>query len=78
MLQIFGWMGCVLLVFKGFQILIIALSSSREDRQNIILAGALALIISIGAAFAFFTLINKQVEKMENETNKIGDLMQAR
>lgn len=78
MLQIFGWIGCTLIILKGFQILMIAISSSREDKQNIILAGALAFIISVGAAVTFFVLINKQIERMEGEMNKIQDMFQVR
>lgn len=61
MLQIITYLLCVYLVFKGFEIFQIALTSSREQRRKAaIVIGVLAIVISVVAAFGFAFLIDQQ------------------
>jgi hypothetical protein len=60
MLQIITYLLCVYLVFKGFEILQIALMSARENRVGGITIGVLLLIVSVIAAYYFVFAINLQ------------------
>ena len=60
MLQIITYLLCVYLVFKGFEILQIALMSGREDRSGGITVGVLLLIVSLIAAYSFVHMIDAQ------------------
>jgi hypothetical protein len=64
MLQIITYLLCVYLVFKGVEILQIALMSSREDRALGIAIGVLSLVICVAAAYGFYNFINAQAESM--------------
>jgi hypothetical protein len=63
MIQILTYLLCVYLVFKGFEILQIALMSPREDRGGGLVIGVLAVVISIAAAFGFATWSDSQAAK---------------
>jgi hypothetical protein len=69
MLQIITYLLCVYLVFKGFEILQIALMSPREDRKGGITIGVLLLIISIAAAFNFTQMIDAQAASVSSHTS---------
>jgi uncharacterized membrane protein len=60
MLQIITYLLCVYLVFKGFEILQVALASSKEDRGAIILIGILAVAVAFLAALYFVHAIDAQ------------------
>jgi hypothetical protein len=64
MLQIITYLLCVYLIFKGVEILQIALMSSREDRAFGLVIGVMSLLICIGAAYFFYTFINSQAGAM--------------
>jgi len=60
MLQIITYLLCVYLVFKGFEILQIALASSRPDRAGPIAIGIMLLLVSFGAAYFFWHAADQQ------------------
>ena len=47
MIQLIGLLLCIYLVFKGLEIFQIGLSSTRENRQPMVLIGLAALVVSI-------------------------------
>jgi hypothetical protein len=47
MLQIITYLLCVHLVYKGWEILQIAMMSARPDRRAGIIGGALAIVVSL-------------------------------
>jgi hypothetical protein len=53
MIQLIGLLLCVYLVFKGVEILQIALASTRDDRRTMMGMGIVALIGSIVVAGLF-------------------------
>jgi hypothetical protein len=59
MLQIITYLLCTYLVFKGFEILQLAMTSARTDKAGYIL-GILAVVISIVAACYFVWAIDHQ------------------
>ena len=65
MLQIITYLLCIYLIFKGFEILQIALMSNREDRSAGMLIGTLLLVIAIGAAAVFVS--DGKVYKIDND-----------
>lgn len=60
MLQIFTYLLCVYLVFKGVEILQIALASAREDRAGVIVIGIIAVVIAFVASSYFTSMIDAQ------------------
>jgi hypothetical protein len=60
MLQIITYLLCLYLVFKGFEILQIALMSAREDRAGGITIGVLLLVVSLAGAWYFVHAIDAQ------------------
>jgi general secretion pathway protein G len=65
MLQVLTYLLCIYLVFKGFEIFQIALTSSREQsRKAGIVIGVLAIVISIVAAFGFAFWTDKQAASL--------------
>jgi len=60
MLQIMTYLLCFYLVFKGFEILQIALMSARDDRAGGITIGVLMLVVSVTLAFYFVHAIDAQ------------------
>ena len=69
MLQIITYLLCVYLVFKGFEILQIALMSNREDRVGGIVIGILFVVISIGAGLIFTKMIDAQASAVSLHTS---------
>jgi glucose-6-phosphate-specific signal transduction histidine kinase len=69
MLQIITYLLCVYLVFKGFEILQIALMSPIENKAGGVVIGILLLVISIGAAFYFTSAIDTQAAAVSRSTN---------
>lgn len=67
MLQIITYLLCVYLVFKGFEILQIALMSPIENKAGGIVIGALLLLVSIGAAFYFVSAIDTQAASVASK-----------
>lgn len=67
MLQIITYLLCVYLVFKGFEILQIALMSGRSDRAAGILIGVLAVAIAFGAALTFTRMIDAQARSVSSQ-----------
>ena len=60
MLQIITYLLCVYLVFKGFEIAQLAITSSRENRAAAFVVGILAVVVSICAAGYFVVAIDSQ------------------
>jgi len=60
MLQIITYLFCVYLIYKGFEILQIALMSSRDDRAIGLLIGVAAVVVAIGLALLFVKMIDAQ------------------
>jgi uncharacterized membrane protein len=69
MLQIITYLLCVYLIFKGFEILQIALMSSREDRAARLLIGVLFVVIAIAAAGMFVKMIDAQATSVSSRTS---------
>lgn len=68
MLQIMTYLLAVYLVFKGFEILQIALMSSREDRTAGLIIGILAVVIAVIAAQYFTQAIDAQAESVSRSS----------
>jgi len=66
MLQIVTYLLCVYLVFKGFEILQIALTSARQDRAAGLIIGILAVVIAFGAAITFSRMIDSQASSVSS------------
>ena len=66
MLQIITYLLCVYLIFKGFEILQIALASTLDNRSGIILIGVIMVVISIGGALYFTQAIDRQAQSVAN------------
>jgi len=64
MLQILTYLLAFYLVIKGFEILQIALASSRPDRSGIIVLGVLVLGACIIAAFIFVAMQDHQASSV--------------
>lgn len=64
MLQIITYLLAFYLIMKGVEILQIALASNRENRQGIILLGALAILACLFVAGATVRMQDKQAESM--------------
>ena len=60
MIQILTYLLGVYLVFKGFEILQIALMSNRVDRTIGIVIGVLAVVVAIAAAGYFVNMADTQ------------------
>ncbi len=69
MLQIITYLLCIYLVFKGFEILQIALMSNREDRSAGMIVGTLLLVIAIGAAAMFVKMIDTQASAVGSHSS---------
>jgi len=68
MLQIITYLLCVYLVFKGVEILQIALASSRENRVLMIVLGVFALVIALAAGSYFTKMIDAQAAAVSSRT----------
>ena len=64
MIQIVTYLLCVYLVFKGIEILQIALMIPRENRTLGIVIGLLSLVTCCGAAAFLFVFITQQAESI--------------
>jgi hypothetical protein len=64
MLQIMTYLLCVYLVYKGFEILQIALMSSRENRTIGIVLGSIAVVGSLMASAVFTYMIDAQARSV--------------
>ena len=64
MIQIMTYLLCVYLVFKGIEILQIALMSPRENRTLGIVIGLFSLVACCTAAAFFFAFITQQAESI--------------
>jgi hypothetical protein len=73
MLQIMTYLLCVYLVFKGFEVLQIALASNREDRAGIIVIGVIAVAIAIAASFYFVKMIDGQAAAVSNRPSSSSE-----
>ena len=70
MLQIITYLLAFYLIVKGFEILQIALASSRERRAGIISLGVLVLIACIVAAAGFVTMQDEQAQSMSRSSDR--------
>lgn len=68
MLQIITYLLCVYLIFKGFEILQIALMSARSDRVGGIIIGVLFVLIAFGASAMFTKMIDAQASAISSHT----------
>ena len=64
MLQIMTYLLCVYLVYKGFEILQIALMSNRENRTLGIVLGSIAVVGSLMASAIFTYMIDAQASSV--------------
>jgi hypothetical protein len=64
MLQIMTYLLFVYLVYKGFEILQIALMSSRENRTVGIVLGSIAVVGSLMASAIFTSMIDAQARSV--------------
>jgi hypothetical protein len=64
MLQIMTYLLCVYLVFKGIEILQIALMSSKENRSAGIIIGIVMIVVSLIAAGIFINMIDIQAKSV--------------
>ena len=64
MLQIMTYLLCVYLIFKGFEILQIALMSNRENRTAGLIIGIAAVVISVISASVFTSMIDSQAAQV--------------
>ena len=67
MLQIITYLLCVYLVFKGFEILQIALMSPIEKKTFGVALGGLLLLVSIWAATYFVKAIDTQAASVSSK-----------
>jgi len=70
MIQILTYLLAVYLVFKGFEILQIAVMSNRESRTGGIVIGALAVVVAIGTALFFVNMADTQASSIANSFPK--------
>jgi hypothetical protein len=70
MIQILTYLLAVYLVFKGFEILQIALMSSRADRTAGIVIGIIGVVLAIGAAGYFVNMADNQASSVSNSFPK--------
>ena len=73
MLQIMTYLLCVYLIFKGFEILQIALASAREHKSGIIVIGVLAVLIAFAASSYFTKMIDAQAAAVSNRTSSSNE-----
>jgi hypothetical protein len=74
MLTLIIYFLCVYVVFKGVEILQIALMSSRENRKAGIVIGVLAVAASIVVAAVFGYLNTMQALEVEQRMRQIPNL----
>ncbi len=70
MIQILTYLLAVYLVFKGFEILQIALMSSRTDRTAGIIIGVLAVVFAFGVAGYFVDLADSQAKSVSTSFSR--------
>ena len=69
MLQIITYLLATYLIFKGVEILQIALASGRQERGLMIAIGIVAVIVAIGAGYQFVTWQDAQAESMQHPSS---------
>lgn len=69
MLQIITYLLCIYLVFKGVEILQIALSSHHEKKDVIIAIGVIAVVASILTGYYFYEWINEMASSVSNSSS---------
>lgn len=69
MLQIITYLLCVYIVYKGVEILQVALMSSRDDRVVGLIIGVLAVVVAIGVALLFVKMIDAQATAVSSHTS---------
>jgi hypothetical protein len=70
MIQILTYLLAVYLIFKGFEILQIALMSNRTDRTAGIVIGTLAIVLAIGAAVYFVDMADTQAKSVASSSQR--------
>ena len=60
MLQIMTYLLCVYLVFKGFEILQLGITSNRDDRTPGVVIGIVFVLIAIAVSLVFVRMIDAQ------------------
>jgi hypothetical protein len=73
MLQIMTYLLCVYLVFKGFEILQIGLTSARENRSTGLAIGILAVAIALAASAYFVKITDAQAAAVSSHTTRGGE-----
>ena len=66
MIQILTYLLCVYLVFKGLEIVMIALASARADRAGLVTIAVLLFLVSVGAAFFFWHAADQQASAVSS------------
>ena len=72
MLQVITWMLGFYLVFKGVEILQIALASPREKRGGIIAIGVLSFLACAAAAGVLVSIQDNQATSVGRNGNGVG------
>ncbi len=67
-LQIITYLLCVYLVFKGFEILQLAIARVREDRALAMIIGVVAIVVSVGAGLYFVEMIDTRAKPISGRT----------
>jgi high-affinity Fe2+/Pb2+ permease len=67
MIQIIGLLLCVYLVFKGLEILQIAMASPKEPKGAAVALGVLALIASVALGILFAWWLIEAGSQMSNQ-----------
>jgi hypothetical protein len=67
MIQIIGLLLCVYLVFKGFEILQIAVASPKEPKGGAVALGIITLLASILLAVIFAAWLIEAGSQMSNQ-----------
>lgn len=67
MLQIITYLLCTYLVFKGVEILQIALMSPRQDRALGLALGAVMVVLSLVAAYGYVSWIDTQAHSVSDK-----------
>lgn len=74
MLQIITYLLCIYLVFKGFEILQIALVNRTPENRGAFVLGLVLLVISFAVAIGFTVWITVFAEELGNRMNSIPQI----
>lgn len=70
MIQILIYLFSIYLIYKGFEIFQLALTSARNDRTAALVIGVLAIIIAFGAAGLFVEMGDRQASSISTSMSR--------